>query len=306
MAEKKGFIDDATDVMINEVMPKAVKWLLDKIPEDRYEEIFQDKKKYWDIALPFFSFAVLRTTNAPKIVDDLTTEFFAEVRREINRRAEESPQEEGEKDKKKEEQKSSGELIGITYAKTATELRRTMSDRLNRLVDEEEKVALFKVSLPPKDAQQIIKNLVACDEDEFSELVSILISQKKKRVEPSKRINIVAEMAKHPELLEKLSGLTEEEKRATLIHLSELPASQLTEHLQTLSKMDDPHFRLYIDTMMEMDRQRILPQAKKIGGGVWGEFKRWLKEGKKVEEDKSLSESLSEAFKAGKIWRLDK
>lgn len=85
--ERKGFIDDATEVLINEIMPLAVKSLLDKIPEDQYERIFQEKKKYWNMVLPFFSLAVLRVVNKSEIIEELSTRFFAELRREINYRA---------------------------------------------------------------------------------------------------------------------------------------------------------------------------------------------------------------------------
>ena len=134
--------------------------------------IFQEKKKYWNMILPFFSFALLRLTNSPKIVDDITTEFFSEVRKEINRRAEGVQPDETEKGEEKKEQKSSssGESLATTYIKTDIGLRKVLAKRLNQL-DEEEKVAFFNISLPQTDAQQIIKNLATCDEPEFPELV---------------------------------------------------------------------------------------------------------------------------------------
>lgn len=72
---------------IDELMPVAVRFLLDLVPKSQYETIFQDKAKYWTRVLPIFNFAILRMFNAPDLVDDLTTNFFAEVRREINIRA---------------------------------------------------------------------------------------------------------------------------------------------------------------------------------------------------------------------------
>lgn len=86
MADKKRAIDDATKVLIYEVIPTAVKWLLDNIPKGQYEKIFQEKEKHWNMVLPFFSFAILRVTNASEVIDDITTNFFAELKREINRR----------------------------------------------------------------------------------------------------------------------------------------------------------------------------------------------------------------------------
>lgn len=83
----KDTMDDLIDVSIDEFTPAVVRWLLDLVPKDQYETIFQDKAKYWNLVLPLFNFFLRRAFNAPEMVDDFTTNFFAEVRREINIRA---------------------------------------------------------------------------------------------------------------------------------------------------------------------------------------------------------------------------
>ncbi|MDP2708782.1 MAG: hypothetical protein Q8O93_01890 [bacterium] len=293
--KKKGSLDDATNVIVNEVMPPAVKWLLDKVPEDQYEKIFQEKRLYWNMVLPFFSFALLRATNSPKIVDDLTTEFFAEVRREVNRRAGGTQSEESGKNDEKSKPQSSGESFATSYLKAEVGSRKILAKRLSQL-DEDDKVAFFKISLPQKDAQQIINNLIACEEAEFSELISLLIPKKKQKAEPTKRVDIIAEMAKHPELLKRFTELEKKEQKELLAHLERIPNNQLADHLQTIKKMDNPSFLLYIKTLTNIEQERIWPQIKKIGEGLQKSFresfKKWRKEDKK-------KQTFSSAFKAG-------
>lgn len=300
----KGSLDDMTDVFINEVMPDAVKWLLNQVPEDQYEKIFQEKKKYWNMILPFFSFALLRLTNSPKIVDDITTEFFSEVRKEINRRAGEVQSSDSEKGEEKKEQKpsASGESLATTYVKTEIGLRKTLTKRLGQL-DEEERVAFFKINLPQKDAQQIIKNLATCEESEFPELVSLLIPKKKKTAEPSKHIDAFAEMAKHQLLLKRFTDLTENEKKNMLSHLANLPANQIADHLQVLEKMDDPNFQLYVKNIVEKEQERIWPQTKKVGEGLKKSFQESFN---KWQEKDKTKQNLSSAFKAGIDSRRNK
>ena len=290
--EKKSFLDDSTKLLLEEVMMNAVQWLLESVPEDTYEKIFQEKQKFWNMVFPFFSFILLRSTNLPGIGDDIMTGFFNELRREINRRAKEVPEEEDGKEKKA-QGSSGGESFGVAYIKTESGLRRVLAERLNRLIGEEEKAALFKVNLPSKDTQQIIKNLADCDEDEFPELVSILIPKKKMKGESANKVNIVAEMAKHFTLLKRFNNLKDEEQKNMLLHLGKIPAGQVPDHLQSLAKMNDDDFREYVEAVMNKEQDRIWPQAKKIGGGVWESFKEWREEDKK-------KPSLADTWKAGR------
>lgn len=83
----RSIMDDLVNVSINEFMPAVVKWLLDLVPSSQYETIFQEKAKYWKLALPLLNYFTLRVFDAPKVVDDLSTDFFAQLRREIDIRA---------------------------------------------------------------------------------------------------------------------------------------------------------------------------------------------------------------------------
>lgn len=267
MAEKKPLSKDVIDELMSNFAQPVLEKLISLIPEDKYETIFHDRIGFWDKALPLFSVGLRQLFTASDMVDHATTAFFTEARKAINKRSKESPDEE------KKEQKSSGESFGIAYIKIDANLRRTLADRLNRLIDEEEKAALFKVNLAPKDVAQIIKNLADCDEDEFYELVSILIPKKKGKKESPKGVEAVAEMAKHPKLLKRFTELEEKEKKGLLAHLTKLPVSQIFDHLQTLTKMNDSDFLLYIEAVMNKEQERIWPQTKKIGEGVWTAFK---------------------------------
>ncbi|MFA5024517.1 MAG: hypothetical protein WC523_06215 [Patescibacteria group bacterium] len=76
----KSWGNDLKQLFIEFGIPELIKILIDKVPDLTYEKFVSNYQKIWDVALPAFSFSVLRAFNAPDIVDEITTEILASAK----------------------------------------------------------------------------------------------------------------------------------------------------------------------------------------------------------------------------------
>ncbi|MBU0649536.1 hypothetical protein KJ969_05610 [Patescibacteria group bacterium] len=176
-AKGKGSVDDFVDVSINELMPVAVRWLLSMVPPDQYETIFQDRIKHWNLVLPLLNFFLRRAFNAPDVVDNLTTEFFAEVRREINIRAggeDKSNRSKSEKEASAASKKVPGALLKHLL-KTPNDVAKYMRIVAGKDDGEAKKIKLLLDSLPPEE----LAKFFAMKERAKEKFLTIFITQTK-------------------------------------------------------------------------------------------------------------------------------
>jgi len=166
----KSFTKDSLQMFINFVVPVGVRKILSMVPDATYEKYVANVQKYWDDALPFAAFGILRAFNAPYIIDDLTTEILAELKRAMDERTKNGS--EGKKDDAK-----SDDFEKIIILATELDQLNLMIflDMLSAITDKKQANKFANHLLPRKNGAATVNAWTDLDQARFQGVVDFIV-----------------------------------------------------------------------------------------------------------------------------------
>lgn len=245
--------EDILHVLINELAPNFINGLLDHLPSGMYEKLIQSSD--WVQKLePIVSALILRVSKHAPWADSLTVTGLARLREEVGKRAK------GEHTATKE--KKEKVVVGNSIRALLLVADKTNVDILTErmLTLSEKKRNQLLNMLVPKDKDNVITNLAACDEALFPSFVDLLIMEE---AEPVAQPSFIEEVIACQNFVAYFSSLPKEKKISIKRHIEHIPEGRRRERLQALNSGTPEEFLTYVDTVLlakeYYDFDKLLP-----------------------------------------------